>query len=135
MPELPVIEKYVEYKGREIPMYKMRFIVGTVLDKNSYKHTVTLLTPNGVVNVKCTGDHYSKYDKQLSQFNPETKRKEVIEKSWFSRGNKIIITGIRRDTDFHAKKYRNTPYHLVELITQINADGSIEVRGERAEVE
>ena len=62
-------------------------------------------------------------------------KKHVIEKSWFSRGNKIIVTGIRQEDGFLAKKYSRTPYHLVELVTQINNDGTIETRGERAEVE
>ena len=32
-----------------------------------------------------------------------------------------------------AKKYKNTPHHLVELITDIREDGTILTRGERAE--
>lgn len=47
-------------------------------------------------------------------------KKHVIEKSIFSRGNKIIITGIRRENEFVAKTYRNTPYHSVERITSID---------------
>lgn len=127
MPELPVIEKYVEYKGREIPMYKMRFIVGTVLDKNSYKHTVTLLTPNGVVNVKCTGDHYSKYDKQLSQFNPETKRKEVIEKSWFKRGTKLIVAGYRNQDQFMARSRAKDKIYPFYRILDVDDTGQLNV--------
>lgn len=127
MPELPVIEKYVEYKGREIPMYKMRFIVGTVLDKNSYKHTITLLTPNGVVNVKCTGDHYSKYDKQLSQFNPETKRKEVIEKSWFKRGTKLIVAGYRNQDQFMARSRVKDKIYPFYRILDVDDTGQLNV--------
>ena len=33
-----------------------------------------------------------------------------------------------------AKKYNKTPYHLVELITEVNADGSLRTREERMEV-
>ena len=127
MPELPVIEKYIEYKGREIPMYKIRFIVGTVLDKNSYKHTITLLTPNGVVNVKCTGDHYSKYDKQLSQFNPETKRKEVIEKSWFKRGTKLIVAGYRNQDQFMARSRAKDKIYPFYRILDVDDTGQLNV--------
>ena len=134
LPEEPEIDRIIDIKGKQIPLFKIRRIMGTVLDKNKMKKTVTLLTTSGVVIVKIFGDVFNYYDRQISE-KDSTGKKHVIEKSWFSRGNKIIITGIRRDTDFHAKKYRNTPYHLVELITQINADGSIKTRGERAEVE
>ena len=134
LPEEPEIDRIIDIKGKQVPLFKIRRIMGTVLDKNKMKKTVTLLTTSGVVTVKIFGDVFNHYDRQISE-KDSTGKKHVIEKSWFSRGNKIIITGIRRDTDFHAKKYRNTPYHLVELITQINADGSIKTRGERAEVE
>ena len=52
---------------------------------------------------------------------------EVVRKSDFSRGNKVIITGIRREDMFLGKKYSRTPYHLVELIENINDDGSLTV--------
>ena len=132
LPEEPEIDRVIGIKGKQIPLFKIRRIMGTVLDKNKMKKTVTLLTTSGVVTVKIFGDVFNHYDRQISE-KDETGKKHVIEKSWFSRGNKIIITGIRRDTDFHAKKYRNTPYHLVELITKINNDGSIKTRGERLE--
>lgn len=132
LPEEPEIDRVIDIKGKQIPLFKIRRIMGTVLDKNKMKKTVTLLTTSGVVTVKIFGDVFNHYDRQISE-KDATGKKHVIEKSWFSRGNKIIITGIRRDTDFHAKKYRNTPYHLVELITKINDDGSIRTRGERLE--
>ena len=134
LPEEPEIDRIIDIKGKQIPLFKIRRIMGTVLDKNKMKKTVTLLTTSGVVIVKIFGDVFNHYDRQISEKGADGK-KHVIEKSIFSRGNKLIITGIRRDDYFLAKKYRNTPYHLVELITQINADGSIEIRGERAEVE
>lgn len=132
--EIPEIDTIITIKGKQIPLFKIRRIMGTVLDKNKMKKTVTLLTTNGVVTVKIFGDVFNHYDRQISE-KDSTGKKHVIEKSWFSRGNKIIVTGIRREDSFIAKKYSRTPYHLVELIENINSDGSIEVRGERAEVE
>ena len=44
------------------------------------------------------------------------------------------MTGIRQEDGFLGKKYTRTPFHLVELITNINDNGTIETRGERAEV-
>ena len=59
-------------------------------------------------------------------------KKHVIEKSFFSRGNKIVVSGIRREDSFIAKKYSKTPWHLVELITDITPYGDIVTRGTRA---
>ena len=55
MSTIPIPAEYKEFKGRKIPIFELTSICGTVLDKNSYKHTVVLLTPTGVVNVKCVG--------------------------------------------------------------------------------
>ena len=133
LPEEPEIDTIITIKGKQIPLFKIRRIMGTVLDKDKTKKTVTLLTTDGVVTVKIFGDVFTHYDRQISEKGADGK-KHVIERSWFSRGNKIIVTGIRREDSFIAKKYSRTPYHLVELIENINSDGSIEVRGERAEV-
>ena len=119
--------------GQKIPLFKIRRIAGTVLDKDKAKKSVTLLTTTGVVTVKIFGDAFTHYDKQLSERGADG-HKHVIEKSWFSRGNKIIVTGIRRGDTFLAKKYKNTPYHLVELIYSINDEGYIQTIKERVEV-
>ena len=131
LPEEPGVEKVIFIKGKKIPLFKITRIMGTVLDKDKAKKTVTLLTKKGVVTVKIFGQVFSHYDKQLSERGADGK-KHVTEKSWLSRGNKIIVTGIRREDSFIAKKYARTPYHLVELITKINEDGTIEVSGARA---
>lgn len=117
--------------GQKIPLYKIYRIAGTVLDKDKNKKTVTLLTTDSVVTVKIFGDAFTHYDKQLSERGADGK-KHVTEKSWLSRGNKIIVTGIKRDSDFICKKYKNTPYHLVELITSIDDSGYIKTQQERA---
>lgn len=117
--------------GQKIPLYKIYRIAGTVLDKDKNKKTVTLLTTDSVVTVKIFGDAFTHYDKQLSERGADGK-KHVTEKSWLSRGNKIIVTGIKRDNDFICKKYKNTPYHLVELITSIDDKGFIQTQEERA---
>ena len=108
--------------------------MGTVLDKDKAKKTVTLLTKNGVVTVKIFGQVFSHYDKQLSERGADGK-KHVIEKSWFSRGNKVVISGIRREDSFIAKKYAKTPWHLCELITEISSDGKIKLSGARKDDE
>ena len=133
IPENPVVERIIPIKGRQVPIFKLYRIAGTILDKDKAKKTVTLLTTDGVVTVKIFGQVFTHYDKQISEKGADGK-KHVIEKSWLSRGNKIIVTGIKQSDGFLAKKYSRTPYHLVELISDIHEDGTILTRGERMEV-
>lgn len=126
LPEEPEVASTFRTKtGQIVPLFKISRIAGTVLDKNKDKKTVTLLTTSGVVTVRIYGQVYANYDKQISERGADGK-KHVIEKSVFSRGNKIVVTGIRRgEMDFIAKKYSRTPYHLVDLITEIKDNGDI----------
>ena len=130
LPEQPEIDKVITIKGKMVPMYKIHCIIGTVLDRDKMKKTVTLLTTKGVVTVSIFGQVFAYYDKQISEKGADGK-KHVIEKSRFSRGNKLIMCGIRRDDRFICKKYKNTPYHLVEWITNVDDDGAITTNGVR----
>lgn len=119
LPAEPQIDRYIPIKGKMIPIFKLNRIAGTVLDRDKSKKIVTLLTTDGVVTVKIYGV-FQQYDKQISEKGADGK-KHVIEKSIFTRGNKIIVTGIRDgENEFRAKTYKNTPYHHVELITSID---------------
>lgn len=130
----PQIDIVIRSKaGEPIPLYKISRIVGTVIDKDKNKRTVTLLTPHGVAAVKLFGPMFANYDRQISERGADGK-KHVIERSWFQRGNKIIVSGIRREDNFIAKKYSRTPWNLVELVTGVNEDGTVVTRGERMEV-
>ena len=134
LPDEPEIDKYFPAKGtgKMIPLYKLRRIAGTVLDRDKSKKLVTLLTTSGVVTVKIYGGVFAQYDKQISQKGADG-HKHVIEKSMFSRGNKIIVTGVRQEDSFLAKTYAKTPYHKVEQIVDVN-NGRLTIKAERAEV-
>ena len=132
LPNTPEIDYTFSKDGKDIPIYKLHRIAGTVLDKNKNKNTVTLLTTDGVVNVKIYQAQFAKYNKQISMKLPDGKKK-VLEKSWFSRGNKLIFTGIKRDDMFIPKKYKSTKYNVIELITNIYEDGTVETINERME--
>ena len=119
-------------KGRNIPIYKIQRIAGTVLDKDKIRKTVTLLTTTGVVTVKIYGTGFAFYDKQISEIGADGK-KHVVEKSMFTRGNKLIVTGIRKEDSFILKKYKRTPYHLIERIVEINNDGTLILANRAAE--
>ena len=43
----------------------------------------------------------------------------------------IVVTGIRRDTDFIAKKYSTTGGHQLYKIDSIDENGNIELRNAR----
>lgn len=116
--ETPEIEKYLMIKGKRIPIYKLHRILGTVLDRDKSKKTVTLLTKDAVVVVKIYGV-FQQYDKQISEKGADG-RKHIVRKSEFTRGNKIIVTGIREGDGFRAKKYSKTPWHIVETIGAID---------------
>ena len=127
LPEQPFIEKVITTRDRkQIPIYELNRIAGTVLDRDKAKKTVTLLTTSGVVTVKIYGV-FAQYDKQISEKGPDGK-KHVIEKSMFSRGNKIIVIGVRDGDSFRAKKYKQTPFHLVEQIVEVYDDGTMLTR-------
>ena len=132
LPENPVVERFIPIKGSMIPILKIDRIIGTVLDRDKAKKMVTLLTPSGVVTVKIFGPVFAEYDKPISQKGADGK-KHVVEKSLFTRGNKIIVTGIRREDSFIGKKYSKTPFHLIEQIVQVDDNGDILIKRERAE--
>lgn len=128
------IERYWTRNGRQIPIYKLSRICGTVLAKDDNRSSVTLLTTTGVVTVKFTREYYAMFKTQLSE-KQEDGKKKVVEKGWFTRGNKIIVTGYRREDSFVGKTYKNTPTHQLYLITNISEDGTqLELQHERYQV-
>lgn len=133
LPEEPEIAQILSIKGNRVPIFKLHRIAGTVLDKNKNKSTVSILTKTGVVQVKIWQNQFVKYDRQLSQRMADGTKK-VIEKSWFTRGNKIAVVGIRRDDMFVPKIYANSEYNeLIALITDIDENGYLQFQYERAD--
>jgi len=130
--ETPDVERVIPIKGKQVPIFKLYRIAGTVLDRDKAKKTVSLLTTTGVVTVKIFGGVFEQYDKQISVKGADGK-KHIIEKSIFTRGNKIIITGIRQEDAFVAKTYSRTPYHKVEQIIGLDNSHLI-IKSERTEV-
>ena len=135
LPEEPIIDyTFPGTSGQEIKVYKLFKIIGTVIDKDKIRNTITLLTPTGVVNVKIYKNQYAIYDKQLSQRGADGK-KHVIEKSWFQRGTKLMVQGIRRGNDFVPKKKKQSIYPIVSKIIDIDKYGNLKLQYERAEIE
>ena len=132
--ENPELEySFITKDGFNININRLYRIAGTVLDKDKTKHIVTILTVDGVVSVKMYNASFAKYDKQISRIQSDGKKK-IIEKSWFTRGNKILFTGIKRDNFFIPKVYKKSKWkNPVALITNITDDGYIVLKTERSE--
>ena len=113
------ISGYFKRNGREIPLYKISTIVGTVIAKNDTKATINLLTPTGVVPVKFGKEYYSMFKKRISRLNPETNKKQVVEEGWFKKGTLLMINGYRRDDTFVSKTYKNTNAHQLYKIVNV----------------
>jgi len=132
--EDPEIIGYNEWKNNKYPKYQLYRICGTVLDKDAIKHTVSLLTVNGVVNIKYQAGQYTNYDKQVSYLDNDGK-KVVIESSWFSRGTMLCVAGYRKGGRFVAKKYRDSIWsNTTVLIENIKPNGDLIIKSERSRV-
>ena len=57
--------------------------------------------------------------------------KHVAEKSWFDRGNMIIVQGIKSENNFIAKKYAHTSEHQIYKINEIQENGELVLQSER----
>lgn len=130
LPEDPIVERTFTKGGKEIKIFKLNRICGTCIAKNKTKSTVTLLTTNGVVTVKFRKEYFSLFDKQISE-KGEDGIKHVKEKSWFNRGNMIVVTGMRSGDNFISKKYASTGGHQLYRIEKINDDGTLELKDSR----
>jgi len=115
----PEIDYFFKRAGRDIPIFKLYKIAGTIISKNNTKASVMVLTTEGVVNVKFTKEYYAMYNRQISEVQTDGSKK-VLEKGWFSRGTKIMVTGYRREDTFVAKTYKTTSTHQLYRIVNIN---------------
>lgn len=121
MPTTPEIDCYFRRGKSEIPIYKLSKIAGTVLSKNDSKSTITIQTTTGVVDVKFSREYYAQAKKQISEIQ-ETGKKKVMEKSWFTRGTKLLINGFRREDTFVAKTYKSSNCHQLYKILEVSGE-------------
>ena len=142
LPEEPEIVDYWERKDKDtgdvikIPKFKIHQICGVVLDRNTNKHTVSLLTEHGVVECKYQKGQFSYYDRRLSMPDEETGKNKIIENSWFKRGNLLFVRGVRSGDQFRVKTYKNGVYaHSTALIEKVYEDGVVLQKEERAQID
>lgn len=123
------VDYFFKRAGRQIPIFKLSRIAGTVIAKDDARCSISLLTTTGVVTVKFTRDYYGLFKRQISQIQPDGTKK-VVEKGWFSRGNMLLVTGFRREDTFVAKTYANTEGHQLYRIDEVVGD-EIKIRHDR----
>ena len=128
--EVPPVDYFFKRNGKEIPIYKTFKIIGTVISKNDNKSSVDLLTATGVVTVKFTKEYFAMFGRQISE-KQEDGTKKVMEKGWFQRGTKLMVTGYRRDDMFVAKTYKNTSTHQLYKIVDVYEDGTMDLTHDR----
>ena len=86
-----------------------------------------------MVIVKFYAGAFSHYNKTIS--TKQNGKKVVLEPSWFERGNKLLITGFRRENNFIPKTYKNSVYrHTVALINDVDEHGNLSLTLERVKV-
>ena len=116
--------------GKDIPIYKIYRIAGTVISKNDARSSISLLTTSGVVTVKFSKEYFAMAARQISE-KQDDGTKKITEKGWFVRGTKLLVQGYRRDDTFVGKTYSRTVGHQLYKIIKINKDGTLELQHER----
>lgn len=130
IPEHPVVERQFTIKGHTVNIFQLYKICGTCIAKDKNKSKVTLLTTDGVIDVSFNKEHFSMFDKQISE-RDEKGDKHIKEKSWFNRGSMIVVMGMRQDDSFRCKKYSSSAGHRLYKIDKILPNGDVVLRGER----
>lgn len=133
IPQQPIVDRKWKRGDREIPIYKIFSICGTIVAKDEMHGQITIVTPdNQEVTVKMSKDYFSRCNAQISEKQPDGTKK-VIERGWLQRSNKIICRGFNRDGSFVLRTYRHKGKkpHMLELITEINKNGTIKTTGYR----
>ena len=131
LPTTPTVDRVFTKGEKEIRLYKLYKICGTCIAKNKLKGHITLLTREGVVEVKDNKEHFAMFDKTISK-RGEDGKKHVVERSWFNRGSMVIIVGIRNEDTFICKKYSSTPGHRLYKIDRV-VDDEIIIKSARAQ--
>ena len=126
----PDVDYMFKRNGKDIPIYKIYRIAGTVISKNDTRSSISLLTTTGVVNVKFSKEYFAMAARQISE-KQDDGTKKITEKGWFVRGTKLLVQGYKRDDTFVGKTYAKTIGHQLYKITNINSDGTLELQHER----
>lgn len=134
LPEIPVAR--VETKGdKTFTLYDISAVAGTVIKADNTRKIVTLITLDGVVDVKFYATNYIQFSKKISVIDKSTGKKTTIDDSWFKRGSKILVYGYRRENTFIAKNERESGFRrIVCKINDVFETGSLDMEFTRKKV-
>jgi DNA polymerase-3 subunit alpha len=118
------VKGYWVFGGKTVPEYELSHIIGTVLDTDKVRHTVTFSTPSGVINVKLYNRQFALYDRVIVNIDGE--EQTVEDASFLSKGTFLLITGIRRGDVFIPKVYKKDSIKPIYKI-DLKPDGSYEL--------
>ena len=118
-------------KGKQVPKYRLRTIIGAVIDKDTTKGTFTLSCPDGVINVKVFKQQFARYAHTLSEVDEEGNKK-ILENSFFDKGTFLAVTGILKGDTFMPKTYKSTGFDPILKIV-LQPDGTLDYLLRKAE--
>ena len=117
------IDSMMNIKGKLIPKMKIHHIVGVVIDKDKLHNMITILTPDGAIEIKMAKEQFAFYGQTI--VDVVKGEKVVKEASFFEIGTKVIATGALNGDLFKLKKYKNTPIDDVLMRIEITEDKHI----------
>ena len=120
------------YKGVDYIQYPKQRIAGTVINKDNTRHTITLLTTDGIMNIKFSKGAYNHYNQSVSKDNGDG-TSSVLEKGWFANGIILIVVGYKDDMQFMANKHGSNYLHSVVKCNILN-DNKTEMQTDRIRV-
>lgn len=122
-----------KYGKREWRQYQLSRIMGTVIARNDAHSTITVLdSNNNVVQARFDNHSYPFYKAQFSEQHADG-TKTVMDTSWFTRGQGLVLTGYRSEDTFRVKSYKNSifPHKLQKILTINEDDGTMELQSYR----
>jgi DNA polymerase-3 subunit alpha len=129
--EYPKVERFLNFGAhKRIPVLETSVIAGTILGKNKTKSIISILTTGGVVYVKFKPEQFAQYDKQVSE-KQQDGTKKILERSWFNKGKKLLLTGFRNGSQFVPKSYAHTSTDILYLIESVDSEGNLSLKKER----
>ena len=100
-------------KGKKVPKYRLRTIIGTVIDKDKQGGFFTLQSPDGgVIEVKVFKQQFAHYTHVISEIGDDGE-KNILEDSFFEKGTHLMVTGIKRGEIFVPKVYKETGFDAI----------------------
>lgn len=105
LPEEPIVAQQWASGAKRFQLFK---IAGTAIGRDKSKGIVGFLTPQGFVTVRVYRSTFAKFDKQI-------KLDGLTEKSWFTKGSKLLLQGYRSGANFILKTYKGQGQMLYQI--------------------